>query len=92
MENVRDLLRSSLGRALANLTPLDRLAAAWPVAAGRVIAQHSSVIALEDNDVTVQVESGPWLQQLRAMTPRLREELQRVAGIAVRAIHFQQQP
>jgi len=44
MEQMRDLLRSLLGRSLSEFSPLDRISVAWPVAAGPAIAERSSVI------------------------------------------------
>ena len=44
---MRDLLRNSLRTSLAGLPPLDRLAAAWPVAAGHGIASRARVSGLQ---------------------------------------------
>ncbi len=92
MEPLRDLLRSALANSLSSLPAIERAAAAWPVAAGHAIAQHSAVLALEGTSVTIQVDGAAWLQQLRNMAPRLQKELANVAGIPLTAIHFQQKP
>ncbi len=81
MQGMREMLRSALGDSLSALPPLERLAAAWPVAAGHSIATHSSVIALEGAVATIQVADKNWLQQLRGMEQQLRGELARIARV-----------
>lgn len=81
MQGMRDMLRSVLGDSLSALPPIERLAAAWPVAAGHNIAAHSSVVALEGTIATIHVADKNWLQQLRSMTPQLRGELARIARV-----------
>ena len=86
---MRDLLRSSLGKSLSALGALDRLAMAWPVAAGHAIAERSSVTHLSGGVATVLVRGdSAWLDQLRRMTPQLRGDLCKVSGIAVTDILF----
>ncbi len=88
MQALRDILRQSLKSSLDKLAPLDRLAAAWPVAAGHSIARHSAVISLQNGVATVEVTTPEWLQQLRSMTPQLRGDLQQVSGIPLTDILF----
>ncbi len=86
---MRDLLRSCLGKSLVSLGALDRLAMAWPVAAGHAIAERTSVTQLTDGVVTVLVHgNADWLDQLRRMTPQLRGDLGKVSGVAVTDILF----
>ncbi len=88
VQQLRDLLRSSLGSSLAALTPLDRLATAWPVAAGHAIAERSSVVRLEGSVSYVEVGDAAWLPQLRELTPRLRADLARISGVTLTDILF----
>ena len=89
MQHLRDLLRSSFRTSLGNLEPLDRLATAWPVAAGHAIAERSAVTRLEGTIAMVEVVGGePWLRQLREMTPQLRGDLAKVSGITLTDILF----
>ena len=47
MENMRQVLRSSVGRSLRTLPEFDRLSAAWPVAAGAAMAQRAVPLSFE---------------------------------------------
>ena len=88
MQQLRDLLRASLGNSLAALTPLDRLSTAWPVAAGHAIAERSSVLRLDGSIAYVEVGDAAWLPQLRELTPRLRADLARISGVRLTDILF----
>ncbi len=86
---MRDLLRSSLRKSLQSLGALDRVAMAWPVAAGHAIAERSSVAQLTGGVATVHVHGdAAWLDQLRRMTPQLRGDLCKISGIPVTDILF----
>ena len=65
MQGMRDMLRGSLARSLRPLPPLDRLAAAWPVACGSALAGHGEIVGYEDGVVRIVVSSpepGIWFQ------------------------------
>jgi len=89
MQNMRDLLRGTLGRSLRPLSPLDRLAAAWPVACGLALAGHGEIAGYEDGVVRVVVSSPEWMQPLSHMRLILTSDLARIAGVPVTAIHFE---
>ena len=89
MDGMRDLLRSSLGRALRELDPVDRLGAAWPVAAGTALAGHGIITGYADGVLTVIVEDGVWSRQLESMREQLTRELGRIAKVPMRTIHFE---
>ena len=89
MRGMRELLRSSLGRALRELEPADRLAAAWPVAAGASLASHGSIASFADGLLTITVEDDAWLDQMLSLREQLARELGRIANVPVRAIHFE---
>lgn len=89
MQALRDLLRHSLRSSLAGLQPLDRLAAAWPVAVGHAIAERSTITHLDGTIATVEVAGGlAWLRQLREMTPQLRGDLAKISGVPLTDILF----
>ena len=88
MQVMRDLLRTSLGKSLAGLSPLDRLATAWPIAAGHAIAERSEVTALEDGRATITVASAAWQTQLRSSAPLLQADLARISRVPLNAILF----
>ena len=88
MQSLRDILRSNLRRSLENLSPLDKLAAAWPVAAGHAIAERSNIVRFDDGQAVAEVSDPAWLPELRGMTPRLVGDLARVSGVAVTDILF----
>jgi predicted nucleic acid-binding Zn ribbon protein len=89
LEGMRDLLKGSLGRSLSALREEDRLAAAWPVACGKAMAEHGTVVGYEDGVVRVEVEEGVWLRQLMSMRGHLAGEMARIAGVRVSEIHFE---
>jgi predicted nucleic acid-binding Zn ribbon protein len=89
LEGMRDLLKGSLGRSLSALHEEDRLATAWPVACGKVLARQGRVVGYVDGVVRVQVEDGAWLQQLMSMRGQLAAELTRIAEVRVSEIHFE---
>ncbi|XCB27695.1 DUF721 domain-containing protein [Tunturiibacter empetritectus] len=82
------MLKGSLRRSLQALREEDRLAAAWPVACGRAMAERGQVIGFENGVVRVEVEDGVWLRQLVSMRRQLAAELSRISGVPVSEIHF----
>jgi predicted nucleic acid-binding Zn ribbon protein len=88
MQGMRDLLRGSLGRSLQAMRPEDKLAAAWPVACGKAMAERGTVVGYEDGVVTMQVQDGAWLQQMMSMQGQLAGQMARIAGVKVSRIHF----
>jgi predicted nucleic acid-binding Zn ribbon protein len=89
MEGIRDLLKKSLGQSLNSLCEEDRLAAAWPVACGKTMAERGIVVGYDDGVLRVQVENGVWLQQLMSMRRHLAGEIARIASVRVSEIHFE---
>ena len=89
MEGMRELLRGSLARSLEGMREEDRLAAAWPVACGRAMADHGSIAGYADGVVRVAVEDEAWRRQIMSMRRQLAAELARIAGVPVREIHFE---
>jgi len=89
MEGIRDLLKKSLGQSLNSLRDEDRLAAAWPVACGKTMAERATVVGYSDGVLRVQVENRAWLHQLMSMRGQLAGEMARIAGLTVSEIHFE---
>ena len=92
VQSLRDILRAELRTSLGALTPLDRLAAAWPVAAGHAIAERSTIVRLESCTAGLQaiteVTEAAWLPELRSNTPRLLADLSRISGVPLVDILF----
>ena len=88
MQLMRDLLRSSLAKSLSGLSPLDRLASAWPVAAGHGIAERTSVTDFEEGAAIITVPDAVWQAQLRSTTDQLRRDLARISGVPLTDILF----
>ena len=86
---MRTVLRGSIGRSLHAFDAADRLAAAWPIACGRAMAQHGEVTGFFEGTVTVAVSDSAWLSQMMSMRSILQNELARVARVKVTAIHFE---
>ncbi len=89
LEGMRDLLKGTLGRSLGALRDEDRLAAAWPVACGKAMAERGIIVGYADGVMRVQVENGTWLRQLMSLRIQLAGEVARIAGVKVREIHFE---
>ena len=89
MERMRDVLKQNLGRSLKNMSALDRLEAAWPVAGGKLLAAHGRVASYEEGMVRVEVSDPAWLAQMNSMRGVLERELARIAGVRVITIHFE---
>jgi hypothetical protein len=89
LEGMRDLFKSSLGRSLRTLQDEDRLAAAWPVACGKAMAERGTVVGYIDGVVWLKVADEAWMRQMMSMRGRLAGEMARIAGVKVSAIHFE---
>jgi predicted nucleic acid-binding Zn ribbon protein len=88
MQAMRQLLDTSLGKALEGLTELDRLSAAWPVAAGHAVAHRSAVTAFALGVATVTVPDMNWQRQLRSTAQQLRGDLARISRVPLTDILF----
>ncbi|HSU18665.1 MAG TPA: DciA family protein [Acidobacteriaceae bacterium] len=91
MQQMRDLLRGSLGRSLRTLPDEDRLIAAWTVACGPALASRAEVLGLDQEGVLhVRVLQPAWREQFGQMRSMLTAELRRIAGVPLEAIHFEE--
>lgn len=87
---MRDVLRGTLGRSLRTLSDEDRLAAAWAVACGPALAARAEVLHLDDDRVLhIRVLQPGWRDQFAQMHSMLTDELRRIAGVRLQAIHFE---
>jgi hypothetical protein len=92
VQRMRDVLRDSLRRSLSELPDEDRLAAAWPVACGSALAEHGKVLHLDrENVLHVRVAGASWMQQFLHIRSALANDLGRIAGVRLSAIHFEEQ-
>jgi Dna[CI] antecedent, DciA len=89
MEAMRDVLRGSLGRSLRGIRDEDRLAAAWTVACGKVMADRGTVVGYEAGVVRVEVADAVWLRQMNSLRGVLERDMARIAGLRVERIEFQ---
>jgi hypothetical protein len=89
MENMREMLRRSLGRSLETLPAFDRLCAAWPVACGPALARHGVPISFEAEIFRIEVTDKAWMEQLMGMRAVLEHELARIAEVKLAGIHFE---
>ena len=89
LERMRDLMKASMGRSLDALREEDKLAVAWGMVCGKTMAERGTVVGYMDRAVWVEVEDGPWLEQLRSMRGQLAGEITRITGVAVSEIHFE---
>ena len=89
MQNMREMLRGSLGRSLSGMTALDRLTAAWPVACGQAVARKGHILSFEAGVLRVEVSDPAWMEQMLSMRGVLEHELARIAGVKLAGIHFQ---
>jgi len=88
---MRDLLRGSLAGSLRDLSPDDRLAAAWPVACGSALAGRGEVLHLDAEDVLhIRVTGAEWMRQFLDVRSQLARDLARISGVALSGIHFEE--
>ena len=92
MQGMRDVLRGSLARSLREMSEEDRLAIAWPIACGPVLASHGEIQRLDaERVVHVRVDGATWMGQFLQMRPVLANDLARIAGVKLAGIHFEEQ-
>jgi predicted nucleic acid-binding Zn ribbon protein len=89
MDSMRDLLKRNLARSLEALPSADRLAAAWPVACGKAMAERGEIVGFEDGVLRIEVRDPAWLDQMRAMSAVLQSQMAKIAGVKIAAIHFE---
>lgn len=89
MDSMRDLLKKNLARSLEAMPAMDRLAAAWPVACGKTMANRGEIVGFENGVVAVQVQDSVWLDQMRSMGSVLQSQLAKIAGVKIAGIHFE---
>ena len=89
MEGMRDLLRGTLGRSLGALPDEDKLAAAWPVACGKAMAERGTVVGYADGVVRVEVADEAWMRQMMSMRRQLAGTMAQISRVKVTEIHFE---
>lgn len=89
MESMREMLKKNLARSLETMPVMDRLAAAWPVACGKAMADRGEIMGFENGVVEVQVQDSVWLDQMRSMGSVLESQLAKIAGVKIVGIHFE---
>jgi hypothetical protein len=89
MEEIRALLRRSLAQSLQALGEEDRLAAAWPVASGKVMAGRASVVGYANGVVRLEVVNEAWMREMMNMKGQLAREMSRIAQVPVTEIQIE---
>ncbi len=89
MENMREMLRHSLGRSLGTMPALDRLTGAWQVACGAAMSRRGVVKSFENGMLRVEVADRGWYDQMRGMQAVLEHEVARIAEVKLVGIHFE---
>ena len=90
MQRMRDVLRNSLGVSLRELSPEDRLVAAWQVVCGQALAAKGAVSHLDpENVLHVRVFEAGWFEEFLDRRTALARDLARIAGVPLAGIHFE---
>ena len=89
MDSMREVLKKNMARSLDALPEADRLAAAWPVACGKAMADRGEIVGFDGGVVRIEVRDGVWLEQMRSMGAVLERELAKIAGVKIAGIHFE---
>lgn len=58
----------------------DLARAAWPLAAGKIIARHTAVAGLEGGSLLVEVEDESWRRQLLPLASQILRNLTAIVG------------
>ena len=70
-------------------TPLARVQAAWPKAAGAVIAAEATPASEREGTVTVECSGAVWAQELELLSGDLTARLnEAIGGPAIRRLRF----
>lgn len=88
MERIRDVIKFGRRSGLQALPSQDRLAMAWIVVCGPILAEHGRVVGYDDGVISVEVGERAWLEEMRNMSEHLEAELARVAGMKVTKLHL----
>lgn len=88
MEGIRSLLKKSLGQSIEALNDMDRLAVAWPVACGKAMAEHASVVDYADGIVRLEAVDDAWMREMMNMKAHLAREMSQIAGVPVKEIRI----
>lgn len=89
MENIRELLKNSLGQSLQALDDADRLAAAWPIASGKAMSGRASVVGYADGILRLEAVNEAWMREMMSIKGRLASEMSHIAKVPVREIHIE---
>ena len=91
MQRMREVIRGTLARSLRILAEEDRLAAALPVVCGSAMAAHLTVLRVDDaRTLHLAVDTPEWLASMWGMRDRLRHDLERVAGVLLVGVNFEE--
>jgi len=89
MEEMRSVLKNTLGKALQTFPVEDRLEAVWRVTCGRALAEHGRVTGYADGVLRVEVNDEAWMEQMKSLRSKIESDMARIAGVKVRGIHFE---
>lgn len=89
MEEMRSLLKNTLGKTLQAFPMEDRLEAVWRVICGKVLAEHGRVTGYSDGVLRVEVNDEAWMEQMKNLRSQIESDMTRIAGVRVRGIHFE---
>ena len=62
------------------MTPEELVRAAWPAAAGKIVAGRTRAVSLVRETLLVEVEDSTWQRQLNTLKPQIIRKLQELAG------------
>jgi hypothetical protein len=88
MEDLKSILRGSFAKSLGALNDEDKVAAAWPVACGSVLASRGVVVGYTVGVMRVEVPSGAWMREMMSVRAKLEHEIARISGVRIVKIEF----
>jgi hypothetical protein len=89
MEAIRGVLKSSLARSFSAMPIEDRVAAAWPIACGRMFAGKVEFVSFNHGRMYLRVLDDAWNDQIMSLSNDLAREVAFIAGVPVTGIHFE---
>lgn len=89
MEEMRSVLKNTLGKTLQTFPVEDRLEAVWRVTCGKALAEHGRVTGYSDGVLRVEVNDEAWMEQMKSLRSKIESDMARIAGVMVRGIHFE---
>jgi predicted nucleic acid-binding Zn ribbon protein len=84
MEEMRSVLKNTLGKTLQTFPVEDRLEAVWRVTCGKALAEHGRVTGYSDGVLRVEVNDEAWMEQMKSLRSKIESDMAWFAGYTLK--------